>query len=429
MIVGSHRPAAYRAGCVVVSAALVACYRPAELRVDPPELSGFRTLLVDDGAGVDVHRLSGPDELALRWRSTGADDVLRLGLYRGRVEDLALEVEDGQLRLDMSGVAIPPPTSAFVVDGSGELRADVRLDWSVRRRIHRRGCEPMAVAATWTPTHAITFYEMVPRPTGDVVAVATIGEATRAVVIDSASIRPLFPRARAAFQGIDGAAWVILPDAMVRLNDDDSVAERVDATDLHLVAAAEAPDGPRFVVLDGLGKVMRWDGIGDPTPVDASGFRFGYATRYDLFAASDGEIWLSGRDSLAHFREGRGWVMDELLSADAFGVRLVNTRRFGLVLSVEVLDERLGVTWYVRREAEWVPILERGVLSGVDVAERGSTLVGISRDGVVEVDPGVEERGVSTCVVTGISPPHRLVSTRRGILFVGGFSMGWLGAR
>ena len=76
----------------------------------------------------------------------------------------------------------------------------------------------------------------------------TISEAARAVVIDNASIRPLFPRARAAFQGLDGAAWVILPGAVVRLNDDDSVAERFDATDLHLVAAAEAPDGPRFVV-------------------------------------------------------------------------------------------------------------------------------------------------------------------------------------
>lgn len=392
-------------------------------------------MLVDDGAGVAVIPLPVDDDFALTWRAMLADEVLRLGLYRGSVEELELEVEGGQLRLEPAGDPVPPPTSAFLVGGDGELRTDTPQGWPARRRVPRRECEPMQIAITWTPTHAITFHDMVPSLTGAVVAVATIAETKQAILIDGTQIKPLFPAARGAFQGLDGAPWIILPEAMVRLDAADAVVERVEATGLRIFAAAEAPSGPRFVMINWQGEVMRWDGVGAPVPLDGPTHHFNYSARYDFKVLTGGDIWLATSGWFAHYRQGIGWDLDEapLSESEAFGSRLVRTHDLGTILSVrfydpDAPDARVIVQWYRRLEPAWVPLVGPGVLSAVEAVEHDGVILGISKSGVVEVDVGVAERGVSTCAVAEIVP-DRLVSTPRGVLFVGDFSLGWLRAR
>ena len=125
------------------------CQAPEELVV-LPSLEGMSTLLVRHTAG-DLAAYDLRVEVAptMKWTPNDETDQLVLGLYRGTIDELLLEVDDGRVSLDPEGPAVPRPALAFIVSANAQLGTTPVDRWDVAPRVRGPGCATLRFEMGW----------------------------------------------------------------------------------------------------------------------------------------------------------------------------------------------------------------------------------------------------------------------------------------
>jgi len=387
--------------------AVSACSSPSATML-LPELESFETMLIERSATVvEVHAVSAEPAVTLAWEP--AAEPLRIDLFRGTIIQLELEVADGLLVLDPSGVAPPVSAASWTIDETLTIRSDV-----VRRlpiTIARSGCLPLTFEPIVLPTGFLKRAYLAPDGRW-VIAIDDSPDPAPAFVLGSTASAPL-GLLHHAFAAKGLGLWLVEPTRLVRIGASLEVLEAIDTSTLAIVSAAENAGTPRFFVLTASGEFFGWEGHGALTPIGRPGRAF---VAPDLFVRPDGELWALEGPNFARFTPGAGWFEESLgNTVDAF-TRLTETS-FGTLLGVYNLalagaEGRV----LVRHDDRWEPLIRDGLTLSPAVAELGGRLYGAVNDAIVEIHPGSHEREASVCRVKDLSPlAGYLVTTTEGI--------------
>jgi len=407
------------------------CQAPEELVV-LPSLEGMSTLLVLHTAG-DLAAYDLRVEVAptMKWTPNDETDQLVLGLYRGTIDELLLEVDDGRVSLDPEGPAVPRPALAFIVSANAQLGTTPVDRWDVAPRVRGPGCATLRFEMG-LGLPAVEASLAVPAPGGAGV-LALMDDVVHLVRRDGSRI--VAQAVTSMFEGRDGDVWLVEKDAIVRLDSRLDRVETLSTTVLTstIVRGVEMASGPRFVFFGADLEYHSWDGVHAPRALAMP--RRGRAPQYArILGRPDGALWTAEGGLFGEYSAAGAWTVSELAPIGSFS-SLTETSAYGTLFAARTRSPTDVLTTHVfmRQDRAWEPLLPQDFLSQRVLVEHRGHLYGFNHASLVEVFPGKHERAASQCVAVNLTPPPAyLISTSLGLFAAGappGLSLaytGWL---
>ncbi len=403
-------------------ALLAACSSAGESVVTLPALDGMSTLLAlrsdTDLVAFDLRSEPRP---TLKWTPEDDGDQLLLGLYRGTIASLELDVTEHQVALEPEGRPVPLPAQAFAVSAAAAIGVVTPEQWSAAPHITGGDCAPLRSSLVpGLPTGMASGPVAAPGGSG---VLAQIDGEVRFIDRTGARVVSRFPRD--PFEGKNGDVWLVEDHGIVRL---DARLARVETLHTDVLTStivrgveSSAAVGPRFFFMGNDLELYAWDGIHAATPLAMP--RLGREKQVArLSARPDGALWVAEGGLFGEYSPAGVWHVEELAPVGSFS-SLVETTEHGTLFVARTRSptDTLVTRVFARENGPtWAPLFPENFVDSRVMVEHAGRVFGVSNGDVVEVATGQDERPPLRCKVVTLAPsPDAMISTPIGLFAMG----------